>query len=311
MDADPFSQVDADIPLSDSVDRSSPVHPRFEELEQYRLKVRTFSKLGPELTIQRVSFEPEVDRYWSAYHAGRPSVGRPTGKRRSGAQTEESLQRAQRRAHTNVRLLVQELAPSALVTFTTRETMPLDALLGCWQHFARLMRQLGQDFEYVAVPERHPSNPNHLHLHVAYRGRTNFGIMRRCWHIALEARHGRRVTSILRGVASPGNIDVQKVKAREDLRRIKKIARYIAKYITKDVISEFNRKRYWPSKGIDLADARVYWLSSLSQGEAILEALGMFGEIDAANPYGNQVLFRPSDRVCWVAIDHERSPSPF
>jgi hypothetical protein len=290
----------------------SPRHFWADEQVQYRVKLRRFSKLPAEFTVQRISFEQEYERYRKAWSEGRPSVGRPARSKPAAGEprSSESLERSQRRAKTGVRLLVTELAPSALVTFTTRETLSLDQLLWVWQHFTRSMRLAGQEFEYVAVPEPHPTNPDHLHLHVAYRGRTPFGMMRRFWHIALEALHGRRVTCILRGKEAPGNIDVQPVKSRDSIRRIRKIARYVSKYITKDLISEFNRRRYWPSKGIDLREAQVFWLDSLSMSDAIREACRMLGQWDEEAGVPAQRLFNPSDRVAWCAIDPEAVPPP-
>ena len=172
------------------------------------------------------------------------------------------------------------------------------------------MKLSGMDFEYVAVPERHPKNPEHFHLHVAYRGRTPFNLMRRLWHMSLEARHGRRVTKIMRGADSPGNIDVQSIKGRTDVKRCRKIAKYISKYITKDLIAEFNRRRYWPSKGINVQDAKVYWLDSLNMTDAIREACMMLGEWEFLIGAPAQKIFCPSDRVAWFAVEPERSPPP-
>jgi hypothetical protein len=293
-------------------DKTVPQHRWFEELTQYRLKVRQFSRCPAEFTVQQIRFDKDLERYQRAYENGNHSCGMKVGKRvkNDEPRSAESLERSQRRAKTHVRLNVVELAPTALVTFTTRETMSLDALLWCWQYFARLMRDAAFEFEYVAVPERHPSNPDHLHLHVAYRGRTPFNVLRRFWHMALEARHGRKLRCILRGTESPGNVDVQTIKARESVARIRKIARYISKYITKDLISEFNKKRYWPSKGIDLAGAQVFWLTGLTQFEAIREACTMLGQWDEALDLCPQKLFRPSDRVAWCAIDPAATPPP-
>lgn len=290
----------------------APVHHWASEQEQYRLKVRQFSRLPGEFTVQRISFDREFERYHRAWREGRGSVGQPLRRKAAEAseRSSESLERSQRRAKTGVRLLVTELAPTALVTFTTRQVITLDQLLWCWQHFARSMRLAGQEFEYIAVPERHPKNPEHFHLHVAYRGRTPFGLMRRLWHVALEALHGRKVRCILRGKESPGNIDVQPVKARDSIRRVRKIARYVSKYITKDLITEFNRRRYWPSKGIDLKAAQVFWLSSLSMVDAIREACRMLGQWDECANIPTQRLFNPSDRVAWCAIDPDATPPP-
>lgn len=292
-------------------DRSKLQHAFDDEPTQYRLKVRRFSQVPAEFTVQQVNFDRDVNGYRRAYENGDTSWGMGKKIRSAGkTQNEESKERAQRRAKTNVRLSVIELAPNALVTFTTREVMSLDQLLWCWQYFTRLMRENGIDFEYVTVPERHPLNPEHLHLHAAYRGETNFKTLRRMWHMALEARHGRKIKKTLYGPQSPGNIDVQPIKARESVKRIRKIAKYISKYITKDLISEFNRRRYWPSKGINLAEAAVFWLTSLTQFDAIREACRMLGQWDEALNLCPQNLFRPSDRVAWCAIDPLHTPQP-
>ena len=301
------------VPDLNAPDASAPRHEWFGEQVQYRAKLRTFSKAPPEITVQQVSFERDFQRYQNAYDRGqsscfnRPRTGRPAT---DTPRTEESLERSQRRAKTGVRLLVTELAPTALVTFTTRETMALDDLLKVWQKFCALMRQAGIDFEYVAVPERHPTNPGHFHLHVAYRGRTQFDNMRRFWHMALEARHGRRVLVTLRGTESPGNVDVQRIKSRCAVTAIRKIARYISKYITKDMISEFNRKRYWPSKGITVIEAQRFWLSSLTQLDAIKEACQMFGQWDHVGDLCPQKIWAPGPRFAYMVVNPALTPPP-
>lgn len=291
--------------------RDAPRHFWHHEQEQYRLKVQRFTRMPPEVTVQRISFERDARAYQNAYENGFSRTTPKRGTRSAPAERDaESLERSQRRAKTRVRLTVTELAPTAMVTFTTREVMPLDALLECWGRFTRLMRVAGFEFEYLAVPEPH-QNREHLHLHVAYRGRTPFNVMRRFWHMALEARHGRAVRCILRGSESPGNVQVERVKARDDLRRIRKIARYLSKYITKDLIAQFNRRRYWPSQGINLAAAEAFWLDSLDASAAIREACQLVGEWDFEAGVPAQRMFRPSDRVCWFAVDPAASPPPF
>lgn len=299
----------APSPLAGS---DKPVHDWFFDPEQYRLKVQNFSRLPPEVTVQRISFEREARRYQNAYDNGQSNAfPRRRSRDPSKPRDEESIERSQRRAKIGVRLAVTELAPTALVTFTTRQVITLDQLLWVWAHFTRSLRASGIEFEYVAVPERHPSNPDHLHIHAAYRGQTNFGVLRRLWHVALEALHGRKVKCILRGKESPGNIDVQTVKARDSIRRIRKIARYVSKYITKDLIAEFNRRRYWPSKGINPQSAQVYWLNSLSMADAIREACIIVGEWDHESNAPGQRVFNPSDRICWFAVDPAATPPPF
>jgi len=300
--------------VSDFLSSSSatPRHSWVTEQAQYRLKVQPFGNTPAEFTVQQISFERDMERYERAAAAGMSSCNRRRGARQeSPVRDEESLERSQRRAKINCRLHVTELAPTALVTFTTRQVIPLDTLLKVWQYFTRLLRQAGIDFEYVCVPERHPSNRDHFHLHAAYRGRTPFSAMRRLWHIALEqVLAGRKVMRVLAGKESPGNIDVQTIKSRDPLKRVRKIAKYVSKYITKDLIAEFNRRRYWPSKGINVEDAKVFWLSSLSQAEAIREACQMLGQWDDVGQTPAQRLFVPSERIAWCAIDPDRIPPP-
>lgn len=309
----------AEIPFGPVQDRTTPQHSWFashgtdapdEELYQYRAKVQRYSRMPSEITVQRVSFDRDMQSYRRAYENGLSDTRRRGYPREKPEfQDPEDAERSMRRAKTKVRKLVTELAPSALVTFTTRKTITLEDLLWSWRYFCRLMKTAGFDFDYVAVPERHPKNPEHLHVHAAYRGRVNIATMRRFWHMALEAREGRKVSVTLRGAESPGNIDVQSIKARDQLRRVRKVARYVSKYITKDLIAEFNRKRYWPSKGILLADSEAFWLDAKTVDNAILEACGMFGLLEAEGVPA-QTWFRPCERVAWLAIDPGQVPDP-
>ena len=289
----------------------TPRHSWVGELEQYRLKIQLFSSVPPEVTIQKIDFSPEFQRYQRAYENGQTRVSTYRRKRDpSAAPDPESVERSQRRAKTRCRLHVVELAPNSLVTFTTRETLTPGQLLWVWQRFTKYLRDASIDHEYVVVPEPHPSNPSHLHLHAAWRGKVNRNLLRRFWHMALEARHGRRVTAALRGSDAPGNIDDQPIKARGHYKRIRKIAKYISKYITKAMISAFNKRRYWPSKGINVEAAKTFWLHGLSQVEAIREACILIGEWDHAAGAPTHRLFRPSDRLCWFAIDPDACPPP-
>ena len=287
-----------------------PRHSTHEHEVQYRVKVQRYTSLPCELTVQRVDHGPQFDRYSLAYEKGwNNCFTRSSGTRRASVSTPESIERAGRRAKIQARKLATELAPTALVTFTTRRVYTVQVLLAAWQRFTRSLHAAGVDFEYLAVPERHPSNPDHLHIHAAYRGHANIKLLRRLWHITLEAIEGRTVKATLYGSDSPGNIDVQRVAAQSGYKRMRKIAKYLAKYITKDVIVQFNKKRYWPSKGINLQPVAIVWLKSLNMAEALREGLFMFGQIGLDGEI-TQKVFNPSDRIAWIAVDPERSPPP-
>lgn len=285
-----------------------PKHSVFTEEIQYRAKLQKFSHAPSELTVQKISFERDVDRYRRAAENGNSSCF-PVRRTKNPEKISdpESVERSQRRAKTRVRLLVTELAPKALWTFTTRKIYDFDQVVSIWEGFTRRLRLIDPDARYVAVPELHKDG-RHWHVHSAMRTLVNRSTMRRIWHNALEAFEGRRAMCILRGADSPGNVDEQAIKGRDVLKRIRKVAKYISKYITKDLIEKFNRRRYWPSKGIDLADAQVFWLGAVTQGEAIREACRAFGVWDGVAPAFK--AFLPSDRVFWMPFDVQHEP-PF
>lgn len=294
----------------DRITCPEPRHHFFAEPEQYRVKVQRFTHLPAEVTIQRISFDRDVARYLNAAELGLSScIPRRSTRDPNRPRDAESLERSRRRAKTAVRLRVAELAPAALVTFTTRQVMPLDHLAKIWAAFVRRVHEVDPAWLYVCVPEPHPTNPDHFHLHAAVRGEVNHKVLRRLWHIALEAANGRRVTQTLRGADSPGNVDVQRVKASAFITRVRKIGRYISKYISKGMVERFNRKTYWPAKGINLEETRQFWLNATTQGEAIREAMELLGHW---HEFGAPAfkLFRPSDRVAWYAVEPDSLPAP-
>ena len=82
-------------------------------------------------------------------------------------------------------------------------------------------------------------------MHVAWRGEgfVNYNMLRRFWHMAIGKRAGVVVKKVLRGPDSLGNVQDRQIKASAgSYRHTEKIAKYIGKYITKDLISEFNKK---------------------------------------------------------------------
>jgi hypothetical protein len=137
----------------------------------------------------------------------------------------------------------------------------------------------GEDFPYVAVPERHPKNPKHWHLHVAVRGWLKLKIARHIWWNCCGGR-------------GLGNIDIKYIKVGVErltgiplgpLARSAKIARYISKYMSEDLMFAHrpDKKRYWRSE-FDLPQARRFWLQTRpgqqeSLSFALVEVLDRFG----------------------------------
>jgi hypothetical protein len=166
-----------------------------------------------------------------------------------------------------VRLLVKQIGADRLLTLTTRqnENTP-EELCVHWRKLVRSLAGHGYNMAgYVAVPERHPTNPGHWHLHVAVRGYVPVNVVRGCWWHVLGGRGN-------------GNIDVKYIKVRAGLptgARAARVAAYISKYISKELLSEYrpDKKNYWRSVFQSPAEA-VHRLNLRSDGIGLPFDLG-------------------------------------
>jgi hypothetical protein len=268
--SDPFTSSRGDYPHK----------PYTQEKYQYRLKVQPFTAGGFEAVVKLVDVE-QVARLKEFQELGilkKPRTERPPEER------EDAILSAKRRAKQMVRYKCKEMGANRLLTLTTRETLPVLELLSRFQKFLYLVeRAIGEKLLYIAVPEQHPSNPDHLHLHVAINTFLQVGIIRKCWHAALTGAHAcvrmdQRTMPDYSGIRSPGNVDLQYIKTRGGKgAQTVKVARYISKYITKGDFERFNKKRYWSTKGVKVLDARRTWLKSMSMNEAMKEAFADLG----------------------------------
>jgi hypothetical protein len=277
--------------------RPQPVHSIFAEPRQVRVKVQGYSSLPPEITIRQVDHSREVERVFDAYHrdlaerpwnAGGEITLRPPAKKPrdpDAAPNPENLQRSMVRRKSKLRQTIKELAPNAFITLTSRRLLTsLDLAGAAYAEWLRLVRKhYGDAFACVWVPEWHGGS-DHLHLHIAARVpggmRAACTALRFFWHIALCRITGRpRPSAILRDSESPGNIDIDNrgLRGKSDLVRVNKIARYMSKYLTKDMVLEFGRKAYSPTKNIELAAAVVFWCTELDLNAARDEALRRAG----------------------------------
>ena len=141
--------------------------------------------------------------------------------------SEVALDKA-RRARRRVRWLVREIGADHLLTLTTREASNEPGLLlKRFERFVELYRKAisGREFLYVAVPEPHPSNPAHWHVHVACRGRLQVNVARGIWWSLCGGR-------------GSGNVDAKWIKCRNGADRSLRVARYLGKYISKSFDAE-------------------------------------------------------------------------
>jgi len=157
------------------------------------------------------------------------------------------LIKSQSRAKTAIRRKCMTMQANRLLTLTFRENLTDIPL--AWKkfhQFVKLMRFQTPDFTYVCVPEYQQRGA--VHFHLAVHGYFNYNVVRHYW---------RRAAS-----SSGGNVDFTSIRSKNGsvVRNPKKIGCYIAKYISKNDVVEFNKRRYSSGGDIKIPLAVTGWL---------------------------------------------------
>ncbi|MDO8827477.1 hypothetical protein [Methylophaga sp.] len=162
------------------------------------------------------------------------SIRKGGGAKRSNTQKSEMdeivLQKSQARAKKNVRYKSLMLNADRMLTLTYRENKTdLDLARADLAKFSRAMKDtFGKQWQYIAVPEFQKRGAVHFHLAISgfYPVKT--------------------VRSIWRSVVGDGNIDITspKIAIGKNSWNPRRIANYLAKYITKTDSVSFNKRRY-------------------------------------------------------------------
>jgi len=298
--------------MSEILAPAKPVHNTWLEPVQFRARLQRYSGLPPELVVRAIDFDPENERYMQAYRRGLPhtesgqviqmSTARNRKRRDPAAPRDpENVERSLFRAKRRLKDSVKELAPTALLTLTSRNRLKdLDTAFVAWDALRRLIRKVDPEFAGVVVPELHASGL-HWHLHIAVRTVLNHKVLRRLWHIALCGLDGVRVTKTLRGAESPGNVDLQFGGRTGDVAgRALRIAKYIGKYLSKDLHAQFGRKSYAPTRNISVQKAQRFYLAALTPEAARLEALQILGF--TPEQALNVRFWTPDDKVAFAVL---------
>lgn len=181
---------------------------------------------------------------------------------------QESYERSIRRTKKVIRQKAMMLKVDRLLTCTTRAPIvDIEVFRDITTRFFRECRKRLDNFEYIAVFERHMSEKTSkekyasLHLHVATKGFVHYNLLRQMWRKA--------VNDVLKTDDFSGaNINVRvSNRNKANLFDRERIARYLSKYITKDITDDYEKgkKRYWSSRGIAKPDTyRIYTCPSLS-----------------------------------------------
>jgi hypothetical protein len=160
------------------------------------------------------------------------------GKSANKAQNEK---RARARATGEIRRKCLSIGADHLVTLTYRDNVEdRERVLTDLERLRRMLSRGGYSMPYVAVLECQKRGA--IHPHLAVRGFQDIRLLRRCWYKIVGKAQGQVNVKGPR----PGTSPV-------------KLARYLSKYISKDIDSqprEFEEHRYFCSLGIAVPTER-------------------------------------------------------
>ena len=168
----------------------------------------------------------------------------------------EQLALSVQRAKTAIRHKCISIRGDRMLTLTYRENMcDRDTAYIHFEKFAKQCKKEFGEFPYVAVTEKQERGAIHFHLVLNKYYPVNE--LRKFWHNAIGKRDDGK---------SPGNIDIQKkasfIKANSNHKQtITKMARYLAKYLDKDIEGQqAGKKRYSSSRGIEKPRVQIYFI---------------------------------------------------
>jgi hypothetical protein len=154
---------------------------------------------------------------------------------------EQNEKRARARATGEIRRKCLSIRADHLVTLTYRDNVEdRERVLTDLERLRRMLSRCGYSMPYVAVLECQKRGA--IHPHLAVRGFQDIRLLRRCWYKIVGKAQGQVNVKGPR----PGTSPV-------------KLARYLSKYISKDIDSqprEFEEHRYFCSLGIAVLTER-------------------------------------------------------
>lgn len=110
-----------------------------------------------------------------------------------------------------------------------------EACKGKMIRWLRHQQEKSKDFKYLVVPEQHKNGAWHFHALISHYK----GSLRDSHHKSGSGRIVYNMTSYRSGFSTAVRIDNREA-----------VGRYVTKYITKDFIKKFNRRRFFCSRGL-------------------------------------------------------------
>lgn len=208
--------------------------------------VRLFVPNSPRLILR-----PELESY-----------GDPKPRKRNVKKeiSEEDLERSIRQSRKTLRNLLLRNNFDLFVTMTIGDNRQ-DSEKSTKKVLTWLKNQRKKNglFRYVFVTERHKDGVLHFHAVFGnYPGKLTRAVSPKTGKLLRP--YGRQIYNLAE--YKSGHTAVKKIGSKVEDRQ--KVASYIAKYITKDMVAEFGKKRYWCSRGLirPITEKNPIWFSA-------------------------------------------------
>ena len=176
------------------------------------------------------------------------SVDRTRKNSDKDSMTEQALAKSRSRAKTKVRHKALSMQADRMLTLTFRQNVTdVDEAWRCFSAFNKKMKWRYKDkWVYIAVPELQKRGA--VHFHLAIKGYFHVETLRRFW---LQAAGDRG-----------GSVNITSPRSHgKNSWNPKRIASYLAKYMTKTDVVSFNKKRYSSGGNIEVPEPLTGWLA--------------------------------------------------
>lgn len=202
-------------------------------MTQSQEPIRTIVKIYPDLKKLTIL----------KYKKTRDSTTKTTEKGESIFQ-ESNLERSIRKTKTTITdyVLANNFEIFATFTFSPKKVdrFDIDACKRKLKRWLDRQREKDSNLKYVVVPERHKNGA--IHFHAIFENIDSFTLKKT--KIKQDGRDVFTMTDWRFGFSNVKFIDSNRIK----------VATYITKYITKDMIQIENKKRYWCSHNLSIPE---------------------------------------------------------
>jgi len=181
----------------------------------------------------------------------RPKLGSKPN-RNSEQPSDKAIEESLRRTRTTIFDYALSNNFSYFVTFTFNpkkvDRYSIESTSNIMKYWLNRQKKHSPNFAYVIVPEFHKDGA--IHFHALIR---DYNAELKSTNVFQNGKRVYNLTGFTAGFTNAQKLDDDQTKA----------AAYLTKYITKDMINRFNKRRYWASKNLHKPVKRYESLSEL------------------------------------------------